>query len=131
MAAYRLPPGEEAPRRSLDELAREVEETVRLQHQVDLAGLGMTLPGLLEELRATTHILSGSARERTFWLLGDVYCATWQVVYPARIFRAPCLRTFRCEEGYAAVVAVRAQMADARMAASAEAVSVTSTAPGS
>jgi hypothetical protein len=62
MAAYRLPPGEEAPRRSLDELAREVEETVRLQHQVDLAGLGMTLLGLLEELRATTHILSGSAR---------------------------------------------------------------------
>ncbi|MGH3889348.1 MAG: helix-turn-helix domain-containing protein, partial [Pseudonocardiaceae bacterium] len=81
MAAYLLPPGEEVPRRSLDELAREVEEAIRLRHQADLARLGMTLPGLLEELRAATHILSGSERERAFWLLGEAYCAAWQVVH--------------------------------------------------
>jgi transcriptional regulator with XRE-family HTH domain len=81
MAAYLLPPGEEVPWRSLDELAREVEEAARLRHQADLAGLGATLPGLLEELRAATHILSGSERERAFWLLGEAYCAAWQVVY--------------------------------------------------
>jgi hypothetical protein len=81
MAAYLLPPGEEVPRCSLDELAREVEEAARLRHQADLAGLGATLPGLLEELRAATHVLSGSERERAFWLLGEAYCAAWQVVY--------------------------------------------------
>lgn len=81
MASYLLPPGEEAPRRSLDALAREVDQAARLRHQADLAGLGATLPGLLEELRAATHILSGSERERAFWLLGEAYCAAWQVVY--------------------------------------------------
>jgi hypothetical protein len=50
----------------------------RLRH---LAGLGATLPGLLEELRAATHILSGSERERAFWLLGEAYRAAWEVVY--------------------------------------------------
>ncbi len=81
MAAYLLPPGGEVSWRSLDELAREVAETVRLRHQADLTRLGMTLPGLLEELRAATHILSGSERERVFWLLGEVYCAALQVVH--------------------------------------------------
>ena len=81
MATYLLPPREEVPRRSLAELAREVEEAARLRHRADLSRLGATLPGLLEELRAATHILSGSARERAFWLLGEAYCAAWQVVY--------------------------------------------------
>ncbi len=81
MAAYLLPPGDDVPRRSLDALAREVEEAARLRHQADLAGLGATLPGLLEELRAATHILKGSEREQAFWLLGEAYCAAWQVVY--------------------------------------------------
>jgi transcriptional regulator with XRE-family HTH domain len=72
MAAYLLPPGEEVPRRSLEELVREVAETAGLRHRADLARLGTTLPGLLEELRAATHILSGSERERAFRLLGVI-----------------------------------------------------------
>lgn len=61
MAAYLLPPREEMPRRSL------ASWPVRWRrHQAYLARLGATLPGLLEELRAATHILSGSERERAF-----------------------------------------------------------------
>jgi len=72
MVANLLPPGGEVPRRSLDALAREVDQAARLRHEADLTRLGATLPGLLEEPRAATHILSGSERERAFWLLGGV-----------------------------------------------------------
>jgi hypothetical protein len=81
MAAYLLPPSHDMPPRSLDELARDVDQAARLRHKADLTGLGATLPGLLEELRAATHLHSGSERERAFGLLGEAYCAAWQVVY--------------------------------------------------
>lgn len=81
MAAYLLPPSHDMPPRSLDELARDVDQAARLRHKADLTGLGATLSGLLEELRAATHLHSGSERERAFGLLGEAYCAAWQVVY--------------------------------------------------
>lgn len=81
MAAYLLPPWHDMSPRSLDELVRDVDQAARLRHKADLTGLGATLPGLLEELRAATHLHSGSERERAFGLLGEAYCAAWQVVY--------------------------------------------------
>lgn len=81
MAAYLLPPRDDMPQRGLDELSRDVEHVVQLRHKADLTRLGAMLPGLLEGLRAATHTCSGSGRERAFGLLGEAYCAAWQVVH--------------------------------------------------
>jgi len=81
MAAYLLPPQDDMPQRGLDELSRDVDHVVQLRHKADLTRLGAMLPGLLEGLRAATHTYSGSGLERAFGLLGEAYCAAWQVVH--------------------------------------------------
>ena len=81
MAAYRLEPLDDIPQRSLQELAQDVAEVARLRHLVNLHQLGAQLPGLLAELRAAVHTLTGIEREHAFKLLAEVYAAAGQLTY--------------------------------------------------
>ncbi len=81
LAAYRMEPLDDVPVRSLDDLARDVAQASRLRHSVNLVQLGAELPGLLAELRAAVHTLTGSDRERAFGLLAEVYAAAEQLAY--------------------------------------------------
>lgn len=79
LAAFRLAPEDTETVRPLPELAAAVEHTSRLRHAADLTTLGAELPGLLAELRAAVHTLSGAERERAFGLLAEAYYAADQV----------------------------------------------------
>jgi transcriptional regulator with XRE-family HTH domain len=81
LAAYRVEPDESVRPRSLSELSAAVAHASQLRHEVSLGQLGMEVPGLLEELRATTYILSGHSRERAFGLLAECYYAASQLAY--------------------------------------------------
>jgi hypothetical protein len=74
-----LPPEDTLRPRSLPELAAAIAGASRLRHQVWLDTLGAELPGLLEELRAATHVCRGADRERVFGLLAEAYYAVDQV----------------------------------------------------
>ena len=81
LAAYRMEPIDDVPLRSLNELARDVADVSKLRHSVNLMQLGAELPGLLAELRAAVHSLTGSERERAFGLLAETYAAAGQLTY--------------------------------------------------
>lgn len=78
LAAYRLPPDDDLAPRGLAELRAEVDRAAQLRHSVDLTALGVQLPGLLAELRATAYTAAGAQRERAFGLLADAYYAADQ-----------------------------------------------------
>jgi hypothetical protein len=81
LAAYQMAPDEDLHVRTLDALAEDVAKASRLRHLVNLLQLGAEIPGLLAELRAATHQLTGTDRERAFSLLAEAYAAAGQVVY--------------------------------------------------
>jgi transcriptional regulator with XRE-family HTH domain len=79
LAAYRLPPDDGSTARSLAELQAEVDRASRMRHLVDLTALGAALPGLLAELRAAVHTLTGAEQEWAFGLLAEMYYAAGQL----------------------------------------------------
>jgi hypothetical protein len=79
LAAYRLPPDDCITARSLAELQAEVDRASRMRHSVDLTALGAALPGLLAELRAAVHTLTGAEQEWAFGLLAEMYYAAGQL----------------------------------------------------
>ncbi|MDX8053486.1 helix-turn-helix domain-containing protein [Lentzea sp. BCCO 10_0798] len=81
LAAYNIGPDEDVQVRDLGELALAVEHVSQLRHAVNLDKLGAEIPGLLEELRAATYTLDGSAKERAFGLLAEAYNAASQFAY--------------------------------------------------
>lgn len=81
LAAYRLEPVDDLALRPLGELVQDVAEVSTLRHLVNLSRLGAELPGLLAELRAAVHSLTGAERERVFGLLAEVYAAAGQLTY--------------------------------------------------
>lgn len=81
LAAYRLPPDDDVSARSIVELTAAVEHVSRLRHSVDLTRLSTELPGLLAELRAAAHTLTGTEQERVFGLLTEAYFAARTLAY--------------------------------------------------
>lgn len=73
VVAYQLPPAEGIRPRPLPVLAAAVTHSSTLRHSAALDELGTDLPGLLAELRATTHTTIGGDRERVFGLLAETY----------------------------------------------------------
>lgn len=81
LAAYSIGPDEDIQPRDLVVLADAVESASQLRHAVILDKLGVEIPGLLQELRAATHTLTGHSQERAFGLLAEAYCAASQFAY--------------------------------------------------
>lgn len=81
LAAYSIGPDEDIQPRDLGVLADAVESASQLRHAVILDKLGVEIPGLLQELRAATHTLTGHSQERAFGLLSEAYCAASQFAY--------------------------------------------------
>ncbi|WP_231114453.1 helix-turn-helix domain-containing protein [Lentzea aerocolonigenes] len=81
LAAYNIGPDDDVHVRDLDNLAQAVDEASQLRHAVNLDKLGAEIPGLLQELRAATYTLEGSAKERAFGLLAEAYNAASQFAY--------------------------------------------------
>lgn len=97
LAAYRLPPDDGVGVRPLPELERAVAAASRLRHAVDLTTLGGELPALLAELRAASHNLTGSDRERVLGLLAEAYAAAGQVAYKLGYVDLATITTERVE----------------------------------
>ncbi len=100
LAAYRLPPDDGGTIRSLPELRAAVDHASGLRHAVDLTSLGAELPGLLAELRAAVHTLTGIDREFVFGLLAETYYAAGQLASKLGYIDLASLGgSLRCEAG--------------------------------
>src|SRR5690606_17506512 len=82
IAAYAVPPADDAPAVSEAALRARVAHVAELRHAVNLRVLGEQLPGVLLELRRAVHAApAGPARERLFGLLAEAYAAAGQLTY--------------------------------------------------
>ncbi|WP_427884675.1 helix-turn-helix domain-containing protein [Kribbella sp. GL6] len=71
--AYDLPPEWRPLPRSLDAIARDVDQATNYRAAARYTALGEMLPALLEELTASVHQLDGIARRRAARLLASCY----------------------------------------------------------
>ncbi|MGW6196970.1 helix-turn-helix domain-containing protein [Kribbella sp. NPDC055110] len=71
--AYDLPPEWRPAPRSVDAIAREVDQATNYRAAARYTALGEMLPALLEELTACVHQLDGQARRRAARLLASCY----------------------------------------------------------
>jgi transcriptional regulator with XRE-family HTH domain len=76
-----IPPGLDAPPRSLAELARVVRRVGYLRSQAGYAELGALLPGVIRELTVHAHEAADGDRERAFRLLAEAYTAVDSMAY--------------------------------------------------
>lgn len=81
LAYWDVAPELDVPPRPLAQLAAEVEQVNHLRMEASYVQLGALLPGLIKELTAHVHELSGSERERAFRLLSEVYTAVDSMAY--------------------------------------------------
>lgn len=81
LAAYLIAPDEDTEPRDLDSLGSAVARVSQFRHAVNFDKLGVEVPGLLQELRATTYRLTGHAQEQAYGLLAESYYAASQLAY--------------------------------------------------
>lgn len=83
LSLYGLPPDDDepVPQVSVPDLARRVAECSALVHAVDYRRLGVTLPGLLLDLRGASHATTGADRAAVMLLLSETYDNAKRLAY--------------------------------------------------
>lgn len=81
LATYDCPPDLLASTRPLRVLADEVDAACRMRLDAKYVVLAESIPGLLGELSAVAHTVTGREREQVFWLLAATYRCADAVVH--------------------------------------------------
>lgn len=81
VAYWDIAPELDVPPRPLAELAADVERAGRLRMEASYVQLGALLPGLIKELAAHVHQLTGAGRAQAFGLLAEAYTAVDSMAY--------------------------------------------------
>jgi transcriptional regulator with XRE-family HTH domain len=81
VAYWDIAPELDTPPRSLSELAADVGRAGRLRMEASYVQLGALLPGLIRELAAHVHELTGAEQARAFRFLAEAYAAVDSMAY--------------------------------------------------